>query len=229
MMYGLDSLKFRRKMHRMTMMYRIVKDEQAPKYLKDLIEERHSKIFSSRLEQLPVPKTSTQFHRNSFLPNSIIEWNSLGKDIRNSPSITSFKSNYRKRYGVPEKLPLITIPNRRDEIILNKFRANFTPLKADLKRHNYREYFNDICGCGLESETHFHYFYVCNNYTRSRTKFFDAIKGILLKPIARLKRNKKLAVNFLVEGNLPDFIKPENRKTLFESLIIYINDTERFA
>ena len=186
LMYGLNSMKFRRKMHRMTTIYKILNDENTPDYLKDLIIDRPNKTFSSRLEHLPVPKSSTQFHRNSFLPNSIVEWNALAKDIRNSPSLLTFKLNYSKRYGVPEKLPLVTIHNRHHEIILNKFRANFTSLKADMKRHNYSECSSDLCDCGQESETHYHYFYVCTNYSSSRIKLFNTFKGILLKPITAL-------------------------------------------
>ena len=95
-------------------------------------------------------------------------------------------ASYSKFYGAPKPPPMVTLNNRRDEILLNKFRAKFTSLKSDLKRHNFINTTDDSCICNLGTENHYHFFFVCKIYEAARAKLFDSLKYILLKPFALL-------------------------------------------
>ena len=97
---GWLSMKQRRDLHCLTMMYKIL-NGSAPDYLKDMFtyqNEVHSvNTRGSQNNLLWIDKyIKSKVHRDSFRFYAPCQYNKLPAKIRNSKSVNSFKSNLTK-------------------------------------------------------------------------------------------------------------------------------------
>ena len=87
---GWQSLESRRKVARLTTMYKIVNDKidiQARDYLTPVIRNSRSNNSKSFLR----PHSRIQSHKYSFFPRTIVDWNSLPEKSINAPSLSIFR------------------------------------------------------------------------------------------------------------------------------------------
>ena len=91
-----QTLETRRKHARLTMLYKISKQQVDTPGLKSLLQPitRPSRHHNSKAYQ--IPETSKEYIKNSFFPRTIREWNVLPESAVNSPSIDSFKNSLCK-------------------------------------------------------------------------------------------------------------------------------------
>ena len=71
----------------------------APDYMTELfnkVSETHSSLRSVDNDLLRIPYSRTSYYDRSFTLQGATQWNSLFLDIRNSPSLPSFKQNVKK-------------------------------------------------------------------------------------------------------------------------------------
>ena len=87
---GLESLKSRRWYKRLCCMYKIM-TEKAPNYLINLIPKCDPTI-RTRNNSIPTFHCRTDCFKYSFFPSTLNDWFSLDINIRNSESISLFKS-----------------------------------------------------------------------------------------------------------------------------------------
>ena len=89
---GLEYLQDRRWFRKLSVFYKIVKDK-SPKYLYVLIPSNNISYQRRNSRNLVIPhfKIKNIFSFNSFFPSTLVQWNNLDSDIRNSPSYSSFK------------------------------------------------------------------------------------------------------------------------------------------
>lgn len=97
---GWLSMKDRRDLHCLTMMYKILHG-LAPNYLKDMFtyqSEVHSvNTRGSQNNQLWIDKTiKSKIHRDSFAYYAPTEYNKLPSEIRDATSVISFKTKLKK-------------------------------------------------------------------------------------------------------------------------------------
>ena len=95
---GLITLAKRRKFHRLVQMFKIVHGI-SPNYLQELLPPttaernpyivRDGNLFTNIL-------CRTEAFRNSYFPCTVRDWNALPEDLRNCPSVESFKYNFRQ-------------------------------------------------------------------------------------------------------------------------------------
>lgn len=206
-------------------MYKIINDETCPSYLKSLLPKNDCRR-SARLATHERPDTGT-FHAKSFIPKTLADWNLLLPDIRNAPSLPTFKNRYHAKYGKNRKVKLETIFPRKHEIIINKFRAGFTNLNADLHRHNYRD-IAAMCDCGEGPETSFHYFFKCKRYTNIRNVLTEKIRLLLKVPLSNIMRPQTKAVRVILYADDDKIVAPQNRSSITKAVIEYILATHRF-
>ena len=91
---GLESLADRRLSRRLIYFYKII-NGFAPTYLSDnLPPQREEVVGAGRRTRPPfvAPFCRTDRYRASFFPFCTNEWNNLDDDIRNLPSISTFKN-----------------------------------------------------------------------------------------------------------------------------------------
>ena len=77
------------------MFYKIYMNN-SPFYLFNLIPEKTSSYATRNVDCIPLIKIKHDFFKNTFFPYAIIEWNKLDPDIRNSESLSIFRSNIFK-------------------------------------------------------------------------------------------------------------------------------------
>ena len=88
---GLESLRNRRRLRRMSYLYKII-STRLPPYLYDLIPPlQRSHRYPGCFKTL---RCRTELFRNSFLPFTINEWNKLDSDIKNSDSYEMFRKKH---------------------------------------------------------------------------------------------------------------------------------------
>ena len=107
----------------------------------------------------------------------MIEWNKLDLNIRNSESLTSFKSNVLK--FIPFSKSRIFLCNNPKGIqLLIRLRLGSSQLRDHKFKHNFQDTVNPICNCGEDIETSCHYLLQCSLYTNERLALLNVIQGI---------------------------------------------------
>ena len=91
---GWETLQRRRKVNRLTMMYKIVNKHVAipPKDHIPSNTRNSRTVVCSHSAQLLVRSVDIENYRSSFFPKTIIEWNNLGKELVDCQSVLSFKA-----------------------------------------------------------------------------------------------------------------------------------------
>jgi hypothetical protein len=176
---GWPLLQTRRKQHRMNLMFKIQHD-LTPKYLKDICPQltRERTAYDLRTSMnitTPLPKTVT--YQKSFFPNSITDWNNLNINIRDLPSINSFKDHQKKTFGSKVN-PLYHHDSSKAAINHTRIRLGLSALSS--QRFDYNHINDPRClTCGAISEDPTHYFVLCPTYNGPRFAFLTGICDIL--------------------------------------------------
>ena len=92
---GFESLVSRRWYRKLCCFYKVFKT-QSPRYLFEVIPTAKRAYITRNNDKLPHFKVKHNYFKNSFFPSTVIEWNKLDLNIRNSESLTSFKSKVLK-------------------------------------------------------------------------------------------------------------------------------------
>ena len=111
-----------------------------------------------------------------FFPSTIIEWNNLDSNTRNSESLEFFKkrilgfmrpsANSTFYCHCPDGLKLIT-----------RLRLGLTHLRFHKLKHNFQDTLTPTCGCGTV-ETTIHYLLHCPNFSNERLTLFNKFQSI---------------------------------------------------
>ena len=145
---GLESLKDRRWLRRISYFYKII-STKLPPYLYELIPPlQKSQRYPGCFQTL---RCTTALFQNSFLPFTITEWNKEDSDIKNIGSHAMFR----------KKLLTIIRPIKNDTNgiydplgvrLLDRLRLGFSHLREHTCRHNFADTLNPLCSCSLETE-----------------------------------------------------------------------------
>ena len=92
---GLESLKSRRWYRKMCLLFKLKKNKY-PSYLFDIIPKVLSTRTTRNHNNIPLFNVKHEYFRNSFFPSTVIEWNKLDNNIRNSESVSAFKKQILK-------------------------------------------------------------------------------------------------------------------------------------
>ena len=92
---GWETLQRKRKVNRLTMMYKIVNKHVAiPPNDHISSNTRNSRtVVCSHSAQLKVRSVEIENYRNSFFPKTIIEWNNLKKDLVDCQSVLKLQGS----------------------------------------------------------------------------------------------------------------------------------------
>ena len=107
----------------------------------------------------------------------MIEWNKLDLNIRNSESLTSFKSNVLKFIRLSKNSTFLC-NNPKGIQLLIRLRLGSSHLRDHKFKHNFQDTVNPICNCGEDIETSCHYLLQCSLYTNERLALLNVIQGI---------------------------------------------------
>ena len=101
---GLGSLQKRRWYRKPCYFFKILKG-QSPDYLSKILPSIRRAYNTRNADYIPCFNTKYSFFRNSFFTSTLIEWNNLDINIRNSESYTTFKKSIL-RFIRPSENPI---------------------------------------------------------------------------------------------------------------------------
>ena len=159
-----------------------------PSYLHQLLPTRvyqSSRYTLRNSSDFSIPTSRTATYSNSFLPETLSAWNALGQDIRDAPSLGSFKKKL--------KTPMIFSPRYFDTIQLSRegqilharirlecrhqiLHARIRLECSSLNHHLFKKNLvgSSLCTCGLP-ETSSPFLLFCTNYDLLRQRYLSVL------------------------------------------------------
>ena len=138
-----------------------------PQYINDLLPPLVAHINSyhrRRPLQRNVTTCQTELYRNSFIPSTTADWNSLPINVQQSTSLSVFK---RALSLSDSKVPAYHYFGERSaQVIHCRLRLEMSNLNNDLVNRHLSA--DTKCSCGYSKETAEHYLLHCPNYSNIR-------------------------------------------------------------
>ena len=118
-----------------------------------------------------------QFFKNSYFPSTIIEWNKLDSNIRNSETLDIFKSKILK-FIRPTASSIFGCHNPIGVQLLTRLRLGLNHLREHIFKHGFQDTLNPLCSCGKEVETTFHFLLSFSNCSDERLTLLSKIRNV---------------------------------------------------
>ena len=130
-----------------------------------------------------------------------------------------------KFFDVPQKKFIVPSTPRKNEILLNSFRLDFSPLNEDRSRHGYDV--SPRCLCDRNTETQKHFFLSCDRYTNERTQLVHEINQQLRtgSDFNKLNQTSKMKLLLFAESKL--LKNPADQAAIYDSVLNYIKKSKR--
>ena len=118
-----------------------------------------------------MPRRTTLF-ANSFVPSVIDSWNSLPEQLRNNPSIGSFKRKLLNSFFQTTEVPSYYCNGSRINSVLHARLRNYS---SDLKSDHYLNHVSETDKCELCNETEYveQYLFKCLNIMYNVSNVLD--------------------------------------------------------
>ena len=130
----------------------------------------------------------TEIYSKSVIPSSIKLWNKLDIEIRNSPTLTSFKARLKLKFKPPVVPKLYLTGDRSLSVYHSRIRNRCSNLNAHLHYNHLLQ--SPACECGFQIEDPEHYFFRCPRFTNERQTLF-----LITRPFHPLNVEKLLCGN----------------------------------
>ena len=173
---GLKSPQNRWWFRKLCQFYKILKSK-SPRYLFDIIPTKLRVHNNRYCDNIPLLKIKHNYFRNSFFPSSIVEWNKLSREVRNSENIRIFKKRLLE-FIRPSPNSIFDIYNPYGIKLLTRLRLGLSHLNEHKFKHGFNDTINPICICGGDIESINHFFLHCPEYSEARQTLFDNIQSI---------------------------------------------------
>ena len=172
----MEFLQLRRCFRKLFCFYKLFNSEH-PHYLFKLIPSRSSSYVTKNIRNIPFLKTRHTFLKNSFFPSTIIEWNKLDHNIRNSSSFNIFRKSILK-FIRPSANSLFNCHNPKGIKFITRLRLGLSHLREHKFKHSFQDSLNSFCSCGLDIESTAHFLLHCPMYITERHTLLSTIKNI---------------------------------------------------
>ena len=158
-----------------------------------------------------------------FFPSTLNEWFSLDLNIRNSESISIFKSKLLS-FIRSVQTNIYNIFDPKGLTFLTHLRLGLSHLNEYRFRHIIQDCLNPLYSCSLEIEDTSHYLLHCHHFSHHDVDLVNSVKSIC-DNLDSISDNVK--EDLLLYG---DWRFDENKnKVIFKATINYIKNTERFS
>ena len=173
---GIQSPKARRWYRRLSCISKIM-TEEAPNYLINLIP-KYNQTVKTRNSHISIFYCQTDWFKYSFFPSTLKDWFNLDINIRNSESISVFKSRLLSPIG-PVQKSVFNIVDPKRLILLTRLRLSLSHLNKHRFWHNFVNCSNPFCFCSLVTEDTFHYLLYCHHFSQYRLDLMNSVKSVL--------------------------------------------------
>ena len=168
---GLESFQLRRWFRKQLF------NSKHPNYLFELIPLRSSKYVTRNIHNIRLLKTRRTFFKNSSFTSTIIEWNKLDHNIRNSTSFNIFRKNILK-FIRPSANSLFNCHNPKGIKFITRLRLGLSHLREHKFKHSFQDSLNLFYGCGLDIESTAHFLLHCPTYIIERRTLLSTLVNI---------------------------------------------------
>jgi hypothetical protein len=207
-----ESLSERRYKHKLIMFHNM-QSNKTPDYISSVIpnpdQSRYSLRNSKDIRGI-TSRTSTTLYHNSFLPLVIRDWNNLPVTIRNSRTVSSFKTflNTDRKYTPA----YFYTGNRKLQVLHTWLRTNCSALNHHLFLKNIS--LSPLCNCG-QIETTQHFFFECCAYDAVRRTFLLNLQDLSINLYKLLYGDPSLTYkdNVIIFTNVQNYIEKTKRFT----------------
>jgi hypothetical protein len=175
-----------------------------------------------------VPQQRTTTYHNSFIPQTIKDWNELSNNLRQAVSLDVFKDLLKKSTGFQIN-KLFHHDSNKAAINLTRIRLGLSGLSS--QRHDYKHIDNPKCPtCGAKSEDPLHFFLLCPTYEGPRPPLLHGICNILFKNNIEVDFKKRTFRNFLIDMMLRGSIllSESDSREIMKCSEIFIQQSHRF-
>ena len=199
--------------------YKAFKNESL-RYLFNIIPIGKPAYSTRNHVNIPLFKTNHNFFKNSFFPSTIIEWNNLDPNLRNSDG--TFKNPIVK-FIRPSPNSVFECHNSQGIKFLARLRLGLNHLLEHKFKHSFQDSPNPLCKCGAEVESTKHFLRHCPIYNKDRSSLLRTIRNIDFK---LLEITDSSLTQMLLHGNLSfDII---TNQLILNATIDFILSTKRF-
>ena len=129
------------------------------------------------MHNIPFLKTRHTFLKNSFFPSTIIEWNKLDYNIRNSSSFNIFRESILK-FTRPSANNFFNSHNPKRIKFITRLWLVLSHLREHKFKHNFQDSLNPFCNCGLDIESTVHYLLHCPMDLTERHILLSTVENI---------------------------------------------------
>ena len=187
-----------------------------PRYLSNLFPSEVGQTTNYNLRNVHdyvTPNRRTSAFANSFVPSSVDAWNKLPAEVRNLPTLVSFKREILSRFYVTPNIPSYFLRGpRRLSVLHCRIRNNCSDLNADL--YDNHLVISASCACGNSLENAEHFFFQCPRFINQRHQLFQATRQFHPLNCDLLmfgNSNLNIQENNYIFDNVQRFIKDSNR------------------
>ena len=211
-----QKLSERRKVHSLTMLYKII-NGQAPSYLSVLLpprigsNNRHN-LRNQNLYRVPFCRLET--YRRSFFPRTLLDWNALDNAKKGKPTLDSFKACFREKKDPMKEL--LYYGHRWPSVHHSRIRMGCSKLNSHL-HYNLHVVPSPQCPCGFENEDPTHFFFDCPLFNIQRQKLLQELRSI---------ENVNICLDTLLWGD--EILKMVDNEKIFNAVQTFIHETARF-
>ena len=152
---GLESLQHHRLYRKLSYFYKFYKNE-LPQYLFKLIPVRSSEYSTRNMQNDPFFKTRYNFLKKYFFMSTIIQWNNLDLNIRNSGSLNIFRNSILK-FIRPFSNSVLNSHSSKAIKLISRLRLVLSHLQEHKFKHSFQDSLNPISHCGLDIELSLRY------------------------------------------------------------------------
>ena len=199
-------------MHKLVTLYKM-KFQLTPSYLSSLIPAPVENRYPTRTpEDIRSIRCNTQFYQRSFLPAAIRDWNELPASIKNSGSLSIFKSRLTTHMGTASVPRYFSVGDRFLNIQHSRLRTHCSNLHEHLFSKNIIA--DPSCLCG-EVETTEHFLLHCPQYDIQRSTMSNS-----------LSHHAPLSLSLLLYGNSE--LDYQSNVSIFKAVQQFIKSTRRF-
>jgi hypothetical protein len=229
---GWEPLSVRRKSHKLILYYNIL-NNLVPEYLRQLRRPTVSAASRYNLRnannQVTIATRTTRY-KDSYLPSSTTQWNGLPLELRNTPTLSSYKRNLNKHLSTQIAPPSWFFSGSRHANILH------TRLRLDnpsLNCHLFKFGMSDTCACaacGHPSESTKHFVLECPAFAAPRDIMLATIRDVIApgthpRFLLDLDRNHLFKITLRGSAELSH----EANSTIFSAVQQFVISTGRFS
>ena len=219
---GWESMYSRRWSRRLFMLYKIV-NNLMPDYISEPIPNLNQSNYNLRKQPvIGKIRARTAKYKASFFPDSLLEWSKLDPVIRESPSLSVFKSRLLPFIRPPSN-SVFGIHDPHGLALLTQLRVGLSKLNYHKFRHNFSESINPMCQINDGTEDTEHYILLCHAFCVPRCDLLASVLPVLRSfDLTDVPNSTLLQILLYGDKKLPF----EVNKIILQATIMYILRTE---